>query len=186
MRNKKIVGFVFFQFILSFSLNAQEKQEQPSEKFELQKLYIEQKLDRTVSNLCAFITTGIAFTKSLGKTPEDYGQFIGETFAPLWEGMKGKGIRPFLQGMYRNLQPDNDFQMEILSDSKASVEGKMNRFGEATVIAFAGTGVTGEEYDRCFAKLWESITNYLGLEYMQKVEGEWILFTISDKTFTAK
>ena len=186
MRNKIIVGLILFVFIFSFSINAQEKQEQTKQKIELPKWYLEQKLEQTNMNLVAFITSSIAFAKSMGKTPEDYGKFIGETFAPGWEGAKGKGISPFIQGIYRNLQPDKNFRMEILSESKTSVEGRMNRYEEATVKAYARTGVTIEEVDACFGKVWETIANYLGLEYKQKVEGDWIVFTITEKTLTGK
>ena len=186
MRNKTIVGLILFTFIFCASITAQEKKEKTDQKIELPELYLEQKLDRTVTNLAAFITSSIAYTKSMGKTAEDYGKFIGETFTPSWEGAKGKGISPFIQGMYRNLQPDKNFRMEILSESKTSVEGRMNRYGEATVKAYARTGVTNEEVDACFGKVWETIANYLGLEYKQKAEGDWIVFTITEKTLTGK
>ncbi|MFQ6127239.1 MAG: hypothetical protein ACE5R6_21920, partial [Candidatus Heimdallarchaeota archaeon] len=97
MRNKTSFVVLLFVFIFSVSIYAQEKKEQAEQKIELPKLYLEQKLDRTVMNLAAFITGSIAYAKSMEKTPEDYGKFIGETFAPGWEGVKGKGISPFIR-----------------------------------------------------------------------------------------
>ena len=55
----------------------------------------------------------------------------------------------------------------------------MNRFGDAIIKAYAETGVTTEEYDRCMGKLMEAITNYLGFDYKQELKGDWIVFTVS-------
>ena len=60
-----------------------------------------------------------------------------------------------------------------------SVKVKTNRFGDVTVKAYAETGVTTEEYDQCMGKMMEVITNYLGFEFKQELQGDWIVFTIS-------
>ena len=165
-------------FIFCFSGLAQEKNIQ---KIELPKWYLEQKLDQTVINLTATMTAGIAFAKSLGKSPEDFGKFLGNSFSPGWEGMKGKGIAPLFKWMYINLQADKSFKLEIISETEKSVQARRTRFDEATLKEFSHLGVTVEEYDRFWGKLWEEIANYLGLEYTQKVEGNWIIMKINTK-----
>jgi len=181
MGNKIIIKILLIVFIFSVSIYAQEKKEQTEQKIELPKLYLEQKLDRAVMNLSAIITGGIAFAKSVGKTPEDYGKFIGEVFAPGWEGIKGKGISGFIENMYKNFQTDKNCKWEILSESDKSVRVKMNRFGDATVKAYAETGVTTEEYDLCMGKIMEVITNYLGFDFKQELKEDWIIFTVSER-----
>ncbi|MFX0197847.1 MAG: hypothetical protein ACFFCW_17130 [Candidatus Hodarchaeota archaeon] len=181
MRNKTSILLILFVFIFSVSIYAQEKEEQTVQKIKLPKLYLEQKLDRAVVNVTAYVIGGIAFAKSLEKTPEDYGKFIGDMFAPSWEGIKGKGITRFIEGMSRNFQSDVNCQWEILSESDKSVKVKMNRFGDAIVKASAEMGVTTEEYDRCLGKVMEAIANYLGFDFKQELKGDWIVFTVSEK-----
>jgi hypothetical protein len=60
--------------VISFSAFAQEKGEQI---IQLPQLSLEQKLDRSVRNTTTRDIVGIAYAKSLGKTPEDYGKYIG-------------------------------------------------------------------------------------------------------------
>ncbi len=186
MRNITKLVSVLFVSIFCISIYAQEKKEQTEQKIELPKLYLEQKLDRAVLNVTSFITGGIAYAKSLGKTPEDYGKFIGEKFAPGWDGIKGKGIAPFIRGMYRNFQSDVNCHWEILSESDKSVKVQMNRFGDAIIKADTETGVTTEEFDRCMGNVMEAITNHLGFDFKQELKEDWIVFTVTDKTLAGK
>jgi len=181
MENRIIVNMFLIVFIFSVSIFAQEKKEQTEQKIELPKLYLEQKLDRAVMNFSALFTGSIAYAKSIGKTPEDYGKFIGEVFAPGWEEIKGKPISEFIEIMYMNFQMDKNCKWEILNESDKSVKVKTNRLGDATVKAFAETGVTTEEYDRCMGKTMEVITNYLGFNFKQELKEDWIIFTVSER-----
>jgi len=179
MRNKIIIQLIIF--IFSSVIYTQEVQEQTEQKIELPKMYLEQKLDRAVMNWTAIMTGSIAYIKTLGVTPEAYGEYMGNIFAPGWEGSKGRSIPRFIETMYKNYQSDLNCRWEILSESEKSVKVKMNRFGDAILKDFADTGVTTEEYDRFFGKLMEVITNYLGFDYKQELEGDWIVFTVSEK-----
>jgi len=177
MRNKTIVGTILVVFIISGSIFAQEKEQ----KIELPQLTLEQKWDRAIYNLTSFWIAGIAYAKSQGKTAADFGKYVGELFAPEWEGAKGKGVQRFIQGMCWNWQIFKDFKMEILSESKTSFEAKIKGFAEGAVKAWTEPGVTIEDYFRCYEQLMVAITDYLGLEYKQKVEGDWIYFTVTEK-----
>jgi hypothetical protein len=165
-------------FILSFSTLAQEKKEQ---SIELPQLSLEQKLDRSVRNTTARDIIGIAYAKSMGKTPEDYGNFIGGVTAFFWADIKGKGPVPFVQYWSRFLQTDKDSKMEILSVSKTSVKAKMTLYGISHIKTLADLGVTAEEYASYYGKYSEKLADYLGLEYIQKFEGDWIVFTVTEK-----
>ena len=171
-----IYGFIL---LFTYSILAQENIEQTKQKIELTQLNIEQKLDRTVMNLSALMISGIAYAKSLGQTPEEFGQFIGEIFATGWKETKGKGIAPFVENMYKNFQADKNCQWEIINESETVVQIKMKRFADSTVKAYSKTGVTADEYDRCMGKLIQAITNYLGFYYNQGSQDDWIIFWIS-------
>ena len=179
MRSRSLTILVIFMFISSSSIFAQEKKVQTAQKIELPQLNLEQKLDRAVMNLSAFIIGGIAHAKSMGKTPEDYGKFIGEIFAPGWEETKGKSIAEYIENMYKNFQADKNCQWEILEESDKMVKVRMKRFGNTAVKAYERTGVTPQEYDRCMSKIMQTITNYLGFYYNQGLQDDWIIFWIS-------
>jgi hypothetical protein len=174
----KIAGLFLFCFIFSISLNAQEPKEQEKET---PKPNFEKKLAQTVENFASTVAVSVIYIKSLGKTPDDYGQFIGEAFAPLWKEAKGKGIAPLYGGVVGTLRADTTVKVEILNQSKDFIEAKINRFGNAFVKNFLEAGLTLEEYDSVFGKCFEAIGNYLGLEYKQKTEGDWIFFSIAQK-----
>ena len=165
-------------FVLSLSILAQEKGEQ---SIELPQLNLEQKLDRSVKNTTSRDIVSIAFAKSMGKTPEDYGKFIGGLTSFFWADIKGKGPVPFVQYWYRFLQTDRFSKMEILSVSKTSVKAKMTVYGETHIKALADLGVTVEEYARYYGKYAEILADSLGLEYQQKLEGDWIVFTVTEQ-----
>jgi len=178
MKDKAIVGTILVLFVLSVSILAQEKEEQ---SIELPQLNLEQKVDRSVKNTTGRDIVSIAYAKSMGKTPEDYGKFIGELTAFFWADIKGKGPVPFVQYWYRFLQTDRYSKMEILSVSKTSVKAKMTLYGETHIKALVDLGVTVEEYASYYGKYREILADYLGLEYEQKLEGHWIVFTVTEK-----
>jgi hypothetical protein len=176
MKFKINVPIIMVVFFISVNLFAQEKEEP---NIELPQLNIEQKLDRSVRNTTFRDIVGIAYAKSMGKTPEDYGKFIGELTSYLWSDIKGKGPVPFVQYWYRFLQTDRYSKMVILCTSKTSVKAKMNVYGENNINTFTAMGVSVEEYANYYGKYSEILADYLGLEYKQKLEGDWIVFTVT-------
>lgn len=178
MTSKAIVWTIPVAFVLSFSMLGQEKEKQ---SIEFPQLYLEQKLDRSVMNTVGREVGGIAYAKSMGKTPEDYGKFMGERLAFFWADIKGKGPVPFVQYLNRFLQTDRSATMEILSVSKTSVKAKMTVYGATHIKAFADLGVTVEEYTRYYGKWFEVLADYVGLEYKQALEGGWTVFTATER-----
>jgi len=176
MRKKTIVGTILVIFILSGSIFAQEKEGQ---KIELPQLTLEQKWGRSVMNLTVMNIASIAYAKSKGETPGDMGKFVGELVSPSWEGVKG--MKPFIRAMYRNWQMFKNFQMEILSESETSFIAKIKGFGEGFVKAQENYGVTVEEYLQFFEQIGAAISKSIGLEYKQKVEGDWVIITVTEK-----
>ena len=149
---------------------------------DLPQFSIEEKLVRTVRNIAARDIGGIAYAKSIGKTPEDYGEFFGELTAFFWADIKGKGPVPFVQNLHRFLQTDSNLKMEILSISKTSVTVKMTVYGETHIGAFfEDLGVTREEYVRYLGKNFGVIADRLGLCYEQTLEGDWLTITLNEK-----
>ena len=69
--------------------------------------------------------------------------------------------------------------MQILSESEAAVEARIKGFGEDAVRERREPVVSEDEYIRFFETKWEAIADYLELEYSQRREGEWTVFTVS-------
>jgi len=150
-------------------------------RVELPQLTLEQKWRKAESNLIYFVVSGIAYAKAKGESPEDFGTFAGDVAAPSWEEAKGEGPRALVEGISRNKQQFQSFQMEILSESETAIEARMKGFGEDAIRERAEPQVTVDDYVRFFEKKWEAIADYLGLEYKQEVEGDWTVFTVAEK-----
>ena len=148
---------------------------------ELPQLTIEQKWRTAESNLIYFVVSGIAYAKSRSESPEDFGTCAGEVAAPKWINAKGKGPQALVEGISWNKQQFHNFQIQILSESATFVEARIKGFGEDIVRDRWAPLVSEDDYIRFFEKKWEAIADYLQLEYGQRSEGEWIVFTVSAK-----
>ena len=178
MKNKTILRIIAALIILVGFPRAQEKEQ----KIELPQLTLEEKWETAESNLYYFICCGIAYAKSKGDSPEEFGTFTGEVAAPSWEKGKAKGPAYLVRGISWNKQQFNGFKLEILAESESSIRGRMNIPWEDVIKERSKRyGVSVDEFNRFFEKKWEAIADYLGLEYKQKVEEDWIVFTVTEK-----
>ena len=172
---------VAFLFLCTNGIQAQTTDAKLDQIIQLPQLSLDQKLDRSARNTTTRDIVGIAYAKSLGKTPEDFGKYIGEHTAFFWADIKGKGSVPFVQYWYRFLQTDRNSKMEILSVTEKSVKARMTVYGETNIKALSDLGVTIEEYANFYGKYSETLADYLGLEYKQKFEDGWIVFSVTEK-----
>lgn len=178
---------IYFTIAISaFFLNGLSGLQAPTtqtnqKQIELPQLSIEQKLERSVRNTSSREIVAIAYAKSLGKSAEDFGKFIGEKTAFFWKDIKGKGAVPFVQYWYRFLQTDKNCKMEIISVSEKTVKAKMTVYGETNLKSYSDLGVTLDEYASFYAKYAETLADYLGLDYEYKFEDGWIVFTVTEK-----
>jgi hypothetical protein len=150
-------------------------------QIELPQLSIEQKLERSARNTSSREIVAIAYAKSLGKSAEDFGKFIGEKTAFFWADIKGKGAVSFVQYWYRFLQTDKNSKMEIIGVSEKTVKAKMTVYGETNLKSYSDLGITLEEYASFYGKYAETLADYLGLEFKYNFEDGWIVFTVSEK-----
>ncbi len=147
---------------------------------ELPQLTIEEKWQRAQSNLVYFIVSGIAYAKARGQSPEDFGTFTGNIAIPKWVP-RGKGVKVLMEGIWRNKKQFSNFQMEILKETETTIEARMRGYGNDIAKLWAESGVTVDDYQRFFAKKWEAIAKSLGVQYKQRVEGDWTYITASGK-----
>jgi len=175
------IFIVAFLLLSTNGIQAQTTDAKLDQIIQLPQLSLEQKLERSARNTTTRDIVGIAYAKSLGKTPEEFGKYIGEHTAFFWADIKDKGSVPFVQYWYRFLQTDKNSKMEILSVSEKSVKAKMTVYGETNIKALSDLGVTIEEYASFYGKYSETLAEYLGLEYKQKFEDGWIVFSVTEK-----
>lgn len=173
-----IIGTIFLILILAGSLLPQDNRGQAEQGIVLPVLKQKGRMNRAIGNLKSFTLTGIAYAKSLGKTPEDYGKFAGELYAPFWTVRKGS-VAQIVRGIYFNRQMNRNFKLEILSESETSVKARWKEWID--LKGNTGMGVTGEEYARFLGKIYETISNHLELEWQQEFEDDWLVFTVTIK-----
>ena len=168
---------ILILIILSSSLYAQGNEQ----KLKLHQYTPEQNWERTVYNLTHFILGGIKYAKLKGETAEDYGKYLGEVHAEFWN--KDKGTPAYLvSGITRNFQMLKNFKIEILKESDKSISGRMNRAWDSWVKDAEPEeyGISVDEFNRFFEEKWKAIATYLGLVYNQRIEGDWIYFTVKE------
>jgi hypothetical protein len=152
-----------------------------SHNTELPVLTLEQKWETAADNLIYFAVSGIAYAKSRGGSPEDFGAVVGAVAVPFWAEERGKGPAALVQGISYNKQQFKGFRMEILHESATAIEARMKGFGEDEVTEYTELDVTVDDYLVMFAVKWQVIAASLGLEYEQRRDGEWTVFTVTQK-----
>jgi hypothetical protein len=148
---------------------------------QLPQLTLQQKWETAESNLLYFVICGITYAKTHGESAEDFGTWAGQVAAPLWEEDRDKRARGLVEGIAYNKQQFQGFEMEILAESARTIEARMKGFGEDSIRRRPRHEITVDEYIQFFDKKWIAIAEYLGLEYSQRVEGEWVIFTVTDR-----
>jgi hypothetical protein len=171
---KKLI--IIFLLILSGIIMAQEKE---SAKVELRKLTIEEKLDVAVSNSMSYMIMGISYSKSLGKTPEEFAEHSANMVIPAYQFMKGR--RPFemIDIMNRVQQTDRYFVIEINESTDSIVRGRMTLFGINNIKAARGAGgVTEEDCYKFYNKFVSTLSAGVGFNYEYNIKDGWIEFKL--------
>lgn len=150
---------------------------------ELAKLSPEQRLLRMSQLTVSAWVGAIAYAKAMGQTPEELAEFWGEMYAPGWEARKQQGPAGMLQAYHYNLASPALAVVDVMDVSRDSITARMNRpyithyFGDD----HEAYGVTVDEYERVVYIISQIIADHLDLKFEQRVEGDWIVFTIARK-----
>jgi hypothetical protein len=160
--------------------NALFSQGNPAQDIGLTQLTLEQKLDRSVANSVSYLSMGLSFAKSLGKTTEEYAEYCASLAIPAYQFLRGKSPFDVINVIYGVQQTDKNFEMHIDERSDSSLTGRMRLFGLPYIRLSKGFGGVAETdfytfYNTFFEKFIESI----GFTYEYEVKEDWIVFTIS-------
>jgi hypothetical protein len=85
--------------------------------------------------------------------------------------------------MRRNLLAWSDWKCELIDSLANKVIGRFSRAYLSRLLRNTTSfyGVTSEEYQRGLRTFNRGICKYLHLNYEEKIEGDWVTFTISKK-----
>jgi hypothetical protein len=174
MKLKTIVCLGLSIFILpSFTI----PQEKTALNIDLPQKTLEYKVERGVINTLSWIFAGIAYAKSKGDTPEDFARHGLKAWGTYWKDLD---MKAFIQKWHRIFSTDFHFKMEILNATETSIEAKMTIFARRCAETFAVSGVTEDEYIRFIRASISSMAEYLDWTCEQKLEGDWLYFTVSE------
>jgi len=121
----------------------------------------------------------IAYAKTMGQTPEEYGRFIGELSAPGWTAQSPAG---FVLRMYRNYCGWDGITFEVLEVSDRMIRVRTNVPYQARV-AGAGDpfGVTVEDYVKMHEAAYDAIAAHLGFVLTRQRGGDGTIVTVSKR-----
>lgn len=146
--------------IMMFSLIISCSQKNESNRIKLTKAPIEKTANYAVWRTDFYICTGIAYAKSVGKSPDDFMNFVAEKHVETLKSMKGKGLEPIVKLLHFVVTNYPNGTFEIISESEKKVQVKFNRpynvyfFNSPYNVYFKNgqiLGVTLDEFEKC---LW--------------------------------
>jgi len=178
MQAKPICFILAFVVLCTLATYAQEKKLP-----HLREYTNEERWQRAQFSVDVLLAAGIGYAKSLNHTADDFSLYCLKTFAPTWG--KPDSVTPLqvLRGMRRNFLLYSDMRLEILDSLQNKVIGRFNRPYLARLFKDSPSfyGMTLNEYEGWWLAFYRRLCDYLHLMYEDKIEGEWITFTISKK-----
>lgn len=126
-----------------------------------------------------YICTGIAYAKTLGKTTDDFAQFIGNAHS--WDAINDKDLPAAVQILYYLITLYENGKFEILAQSDTLVTMKSNRpykhyFNDGHML-----GVTIDEFESC---LWGHIAilaERREIDFIYKINDDEIISSLEIK-----
>ena len=125
---------------------------------------------------------GFAFAKTRGASAEEYGRVIGDVFAPGWgQRDAGSAVR-YARGIQNNFRAMSGTTVDVLEAGDTLVTMRVKRgwrsyFGPSQAVY----NVTLDEYETIHGTFLDRIARYLGLGYAQRIEGDYVVITISGR-----
>ena len=138
---------------------------------------VDEKANYAVWRTDYYICTGIAYAKSIGKTPSDFAVFVGTHHS--WEGIKGLEPAVQLLNGLINLYPGGKF--EITSESDTLVTMKSNRPYKEYFQNDGMLGVTIEEFESCLWGHIDILADRVGINFKYKIVDDQVISSIELK-----
>ena len=167
--------------LIPMPLAAQNVQQQ-SKTIQMQTYTVEQTTNRLSYLGTTSFASGIAMAKARGVSVEDYGRDMAKLFSPSWGAPNtGTAVR-MARGVLWNATVWAGGNGNLVSVSDTAVTF---RFQPSWAVHFGAqkqlVGVTLDEYNRVLTLTNQGIANYLGLRYTERVDGDWVVATITGR-----
>jgi hypothetical protein len=176
MKYRMITNFII---VLMFSIIISCSQKKESSRIKLTKASTESTASYAVWRTDFYICTGIAYAKSVGKSPDDFMNFIAETHVVTLKSMKGKGLEPIVKLLYFVVTNYPNGTFEIISESEKMVKVKFNRpyieyFTNSLYNEYFNNGqilgVTLDEFEKCLWGHLQIMLKSLGINFEYQVK----------------
>jgi hypothetical protein len=177
----KILSKLFFTFSFLLIANFTRCQVQEHQKIQLKDFFAsaDEKANYAVWRTDYYLCTGIAYAKSMGKTPSDFAVFVGNHHS--WEGIKGQGLEPAVQILNGLIKLYQNGSFEITSESDSLVTMRSNR---PYIVYFSNDqmlGVSVDEFESCLWGHIKILADRIGLNFNYKIEGDQIVSSLAIK-----
>ena len=164
--------FLFFLFLGTSLINLSAQ-----DGFSVPELTDDQKMEVLYQHVMSYATTGLAFAKTKGTSPREYGSFMGKQFTAFWDPSGGFPVL-VNQMMYilAGMHPDN--QMEILEQNDQMIRFRLKNvdlmFRQGPIF-----GVTYEELLETSYGIINEISQFMGagFRHEQTADG-WYVVTM--------
>ncbi|HUW92211.1 MAG TPA: hypothetical protein VMV74_03525 [Bacteroidales bacterium] len=177
----RILAKLFFTFSFLLIANFTRCQVPEYQKIQLKDFFAsaDEKANNAVWRTDYYICTGIAYAKSIGKTPSDFAVFVGNHHS--WEGIKGQGLEPAVQILNAVIKLYENSTFEITSESDSLVTMLSNRPYKVYFENDQMLGVSVGEFESCLWGHIKILAERIGLNFNYKIEGNQIVSSLAIK-----
>jgi len=176
MKHRLITNLIIIFMLI---LNAAYSQEKDSGKIKLTKAPIENIASYAVWRTDFYICTGIAYAKSVGKSPDDFINFVAKTHGETIKSMKGKGLEPLVSLLHFVVTNYPNGTFEIISESDKEVKIKSNRPYSEYFKNGSMLGVTLYEFEKCLWGHIQIMFKSIDIDFEYHVKGDFVLVILS-------
>lgn len=173
--------FLFIIALLVFAMTLVYGQEKRLPQ--LPEFTTEQRWARAQDHIDVLFAAAIGYAKSVNHSADDFTQYSIKTIAPSWGKPDSVSPMRVFRGMRRNFLAGPDSKVELLDSLENKVIGRFNRSHVSRRFKDNASfyGITLAEYEGWLRGFYRGVCEYLQLTYEDKIDSEWVIFTISKK-----
>lgn len=146
------------------------------DKLSVPELTEQQKQEVLYNHVISYAASGVSYAKSLGKSPEEYGRYVGSLFTPFWDPAAGlQGFAGQFMFIMAGIHPANE--MNIVDQDENSIRVRLKNvdkpFKQGPLL-----GVSYEEYLEFSNGLLVVLAEFMKLDFSQRMADGWYEFSI--------
>ncbi len=136
----------------------------------------QQKQEVLYKHVVSYAASGISYAKSLGKSPEEYGRYVGNLFTPFWDPAAGlPGFANQIMFLLAGIHPANE--MKIVSQDENSITVRMKNV-DMPFMQGPMLGVSYDEYLEFSYGVLVVVADFMKLDFSHSMVDGWYEFSI--------